>query len=366
MMAAKLADNLFLDEAVVDRMNALSTDESYLIDDVNILTTQALYEFIADDAYASLMEDPQYSDQVNEDFDETIEEQRETHDDEGHPLKYVGIDMTSYVKNPNFYTTALDASVANFPGWTLEGLTYSRPDENGELVEVEQPGSAKMTAAATETNPVVLASLNGYGSNAEYKFYQTVENLPAGVYIIYMQTRTAQKNNADPETGKKGCFNAQNGDGLWDKYIFAQVDDEPMITKPFAIGAYNTNGYPTSIYKVTVKDGQKLTFGAVEQYLSGKASGHDWDAEIGDYVPANYWDTNTWVRDAKLYFYAPLDDFDYATAAQRMKQDIETAIENIENASAKQGGVLYNLAGQQVDENYKGIVIKNGVKVLQK
>ena len=372
VMAAKLADDLWVDEAVVDRLNALSTDATAIINDANIITTQALYEAIADDTYDLLWKEPTYSDQVDADYDETDYVQAETHDDYGHPLKYAGIDMTSYIKNPNFYTTSFDAQVVDFPGWTFEVLPCLIENEEGELVQSDKLGTAKMTAAATETNPVVLASLNGWptaeDSRPEYKFYQTVENLPAGVYIVYMQTRTAQKNNPyyEDESGKKyGCFNAEK-DGVWDKYIFAQVDDEPMITKPFAVGTYNESGFPTSIYKVTVKEGQKLTFGAVEHYLSGYASTHEFNAELGDYVHSKYWATNTWVRDAKLYFYAPLDDFDYAAAAQRMKQDIETAIENVENALAQQDDVLYNLAGQQVDENYKGIVIKNGVKFLQK
>ena len=187
-----------------------------------------------------------------------------------------------------------------------------------------------------------------------------------------MQTRTAPKNNADPDTGEKGFFNAQNDEGVWDKYIIAQVTDAAgnevsKTMSPFWVGGYNDQGFPTGIYWVRVEDGQKLTFGAVEQYLSGKASGHDWNAELGDYVPARYWDTNTWVRNARLYFYAPLDDYDYAAAAQRMQQDIETAIETVEDAPAKQGGVLYNIAGQQVDENYKGIVVtEDGKKYLQK
>jgi len=373
VMAAKLADALWVDEEVVDRLNALSTDATAIINDANIITTQALYESIADDMYDALWEEPQYSDQVNSDYDETDVEQAATHDDYGHPLKYAGIDMTSYIKNPNFYTTGTVQANVDFPGWTFEPLEYSRLDENWEeWVPADEPGKAEMTAAATESNPVVKASLHADYSDAEYKFYQTIDNLPAGIYIVNMQTRTAPKNNANPDTGKKGFFNAQNDEGVWDKYIFAQVTDAAgnevsMTMSPFWVGGYNDQGFPTGIYWIRVEDGQKLTIGAVEQYLSGKASGHDWDAELGDYVPARYWDTNTWVRDAKLYFYAPLDGFDYAAAAQRLKQDIETAIENIENATTEQSVVLYNLAGQQVDANYKGIVVTSeGKKFLQK
>ena len=44
---------------------------------------------------------------------------------------------------------------------------------------------------------------------------------------------------------------------------------------------------------------------------------------------------------------------------------IITAINTIE-ADKAQDGVIYNLAGQKVDKSYKGLVIKNGKKVINK
>ena len=43
-----------------------------------------------------------------------------------------------------------------------------------------------------------------------------------------------------------------------------------------------------------------------------------------------------------------------------------TGIEGISTPTAKSDGRIYNLAGQAVDASYKGIVIKNGKKVLVK
>ena len=44
---------------------------------------------------------------------------------------------------------------------------------------------------------------------------------------------------------------------------------------------------------------------------------------------------------------------------------VTTAINTIE-ADKVQNGVIYNLAGQKVDNSYKGLIIKNGKKMLQK
>ena len=352
-----------VDDQIIDALDALAFDATPDIDAANKHITLALYQAIAAGVDLEPLKEKQYSSAVDEEFDETDPESVATHDADGHKLLLSGIKASGYVRNPNFYTTSTDANTVDFPGWIFEPYTYETTNEEEETVT--NTGSAKMTAAATASNPAVTASLNGYGQSAEYKFYQVIENMPAGEYMVNIQSRTASKNNADGE-GNYGFFNAQNDEGIWDKYIFAQVDDETPIMVPFTVGSYNDQGYATYIPGIKIKDGQKLTIGAVEHYTSGKASGHNWDADLDAYVPADYWDTNTWVRNATLYFTNPLEGYDYAAAAQKLAQDIETAIEAVEATPAAQTDVIYNLAGQQVDENYKGIVIKNGVKVLQK
>ena len=47
-------------------------------------------------------------------------------------------------------------------------------------------------------------------------------------------------------------------------------------------------------------------------------------------------------------------------------QEYMTAIEAVKVAKKNVSDAIYNLAGQRVDANYKGLVIKNGVKVMQK
>ena len=353
--AAELGVKILVDDDVIDALDALASDATPDIEAANKKITLALYQAIADGVDLEPLKDKQYSSAIDEDFDETDPESVATHDADGHKLLLSGIVASGYVRNPNFYTTNTDANTVDFAGWTFEPYTYETTNDEGETVE--NTGSAKMTTAATASNPAVTASLNGYGQGAEYKFYQVIENIPAGEYMVNIQTRTASKNNADAE-GNYGYFNAQNDEtGIWDKYIFAQVDNETPIMVPFSVGAYNTEGYATYISGIKIKDGQKLTIGAVEHYTSGKASGHDWDDELGAYVPANFWDTNTWVRNAVLYFTNPLEGYDYKKAAEALAQDIATEITTVEDVSAKKVGVLYNVAGQQVDANYSGIVI---------
>ena len=58
----------------------------------------------------------------------------------------------------------------------------------------------------------------------------------------------------------------------------------------------------------------------------------------------------------------------YTQMLDVLKASVVTGIETVETTDGTRGNmnVVYNLAGQQVDASYKGIVIKNGKKFLQK
>ncbi|MBQ8714694.1 MAG: hypothetical protein IJ552_05720 [Prevotella sp.] len=57
----------------------------------------------------------------------------------------------------------------------------------------------------------------------------------------------------------------------------------------------------------------------------------------------------------------------YRCKAASINADLPTGIQNVKAADVKSANdAIYNLAGQKVNENYKGIVIKNGKKYIQK
>ena len=366
--AYQTAKKLNVTASIKDEMLGLVIDNDEKIEECNAESKKALYELLAaqpdilagdPDALYTPAEEENADDEEGEE-EKVVEKLKTTAmyedgqkvvegdeyvDKTAEDVASNGIDFTCLVKNPHFYTYATDNTKA-----------LVDDDVVGWKVEQYEGGSLHLRDGifiATESNPVVGTVLNAYASGAEYNFYQVIENAPVGVYDVYFATRTALKNNAD-ENGVIGVFNAKDDEtGVWDKYIYAQVDDEAPIMTPFAAGG-SWVGHPTVIKNVTVKEGQKLTIGVVEHYISGKASDHD-------YVETSAWNTNTFASDARLYFVAPLDGYDYAKAAKEM----ETAIETV-NAPAAKTTATYNLAGQRVNGAYKGIVIQNGKKILVK
>jgi len=220
-----------------------------------------------------------------------------------------GVDFTCLIKNPHFYTYGTDAGASlqdnSIVGWNCTQLEGGSVHFSGD--------------AATEAKPVSDVMINAYGSGAEYKFYQVIEDAPVGVYDVWFGTRTASNTytNGDGESVFEP-YNAMNDEtGIWDKYIFAQVDDEAPVMVPFAIGGWGV--HPTVIKNVTVGKGQKLTIGIVENYTSGKATK---GGEAKD-----FWDTNTFADDARLYFVAPLAGFDYSAGTKVTVSDITDLIQ---------------------------------------
>lgn len=244
-----------------------------------------------------------------------------------------GIEFTSLVKNPHFYTYTTDGNAA------LKDNTVV-----GWMCEQYAGGSVHLAngASATAEKPVITSAINAYANGAEYRFYQVVENVPVGIYDIYFATRTAIKNQDDAE-GVRGVFNAKDDEtGIWDKYIFAEVEGEEPLMTPFAAGS-SWFGHPTVISGVKVGEDKKLTIGVVEHLVSGKASGHD-------YAPTDWWNTNTFAGEARMYFVAPLPGYDYAKATA----DI---IQNVNTDSKARIATIYNVSGTRMSQMQKGVNI---------
>lgn len=345
--AASTATNLGVDGSAG---YSAVTDDRNLVASINAASTVELYKKIAANEDLAPYKEKVYSN-FNQNPDS--EDGDPNYDDNGYPLIITGINFTGLIHNPKFYTYSTNSG-ANLADNTIVGWNCNQLEGGALHFSGEAP---------TEAMPVSNVMLNAYGGGCEYEFYQTIENAPVGVYDVYFQTRTAANTytNADGESIYEP-YNAQNDEtGIWDKYIFAQAGDEDPIMVPFAAGGSFGVTLSTVIPNVTVKEGQTLTIGIVEHYTSGKAT------KNGE--PLDFWDTNTFANDARLFFVAPLEGYDYAKAAA----DLETGIESVgsDNAETAKVAGIYNVNGAKVNVLQKGLNIvkySNGVvrKVLVK
>ena len=253
---------------------------------------------------------------------------------DSYPVAVRGIEVTSFINNPHLYRVN---GVDGVPAWTLV------PGAEDHALTIGY------NVSPDANNRVVDCQTSTYGEG-DYDFSQVLENLPAGVYSFVLGTRTPCIDKM-AEYEKIFYYNAQNDStGVWDKYIYVNNGTDEAVA-PFngKVGL----GYPEVTFAKDIKaiDG-KLTIGAHEHYVSGKAEKHE------DNTPQSFWTGTTYIDNARLFLVAPDPDFDYAAAS--------TGIEGLKDNAAVQAGATFNLAGQQVGRDYKGVVIIGGKKMFRK
>jgi len=317
-----------------DALNAfeLSTDDREAIALVNANTKGALYAKIAAGEDLTPYMTKLY------DKTQAVEEipvgEEDNYDEEGHPVIVKGINLSGYIANAHLYRVQGNDGC---PGWTI---TAGAEDATQNIA---------FSATPSDENPVVDAQINIYG-NADYDFSQEIENLPAGIYTVVLQTRTPKVGPKDVEVDGETqsityYYNAQDEEGTWDKYIYAKGEGEQTVAPYIGAGGLTE----TYLNNVTVKDG-KLTIGAHEHYVSGKAVKHE------DNTPQDFWTGTTYVDYANIYWVAPLEGFDYAAEA--------TDIVTINSAVNTADKAIYSVTGAKVNKLQKGInIVKVGNQV---
>lgn len=205
----------------------------------------------------------------------------------GFKLLTSGLEVTGFVKNPQFYTYATSTENLNpeiTPGW--------------ELTEGSSPAHMWQNFLAEEKCPVKNSVVNAY--RGHYTMRQEVSGLPVGVYDVHMRTRTAVGMNA-----------GLSGDSIPDLYMWVSTAEGDTLRAAYPGGATNYDpskgGFPTIIKGVTVEEGTVLSIGVRENCISGGTLN-------GDGTPQGSWDTNTYADDVRLFLVAPLAGFDYGKA----------------------------------------------------
>lgn len=313
---------------ITDAQNALDDDDD-LAASLAYHSRQTLYKILGETGkIADEMKDTLYSETETDETTAT-----------GYKVLASGVDLTGFVKNPNFYSyiTVDGDSVdsENTPGWDV----------------VEGKVTVTVDGSWNATEDKAVADNRLHGLKMEYKICQTLTGLPVGIYDVLFDTRTFKNANA--------YFNAVNDEtGVPDKYIWAVTSDAPndTIRVMFVGGDIQYDGkwggFPTVIPDITVKEGTELTIGIAEKYVSGKnfclkdESGNWYDAgpEAGD---QGNWDTQTMADDARLFFKAPLEGYDYAKAYADNIDDVKVA----EAVSYE----YYTVDGMKLERPMKGV-----------
>ncbi len=309
---------------VIAAGNAL-TDDQNLVKALKLQLTKALYDRIAsDDTFF-------------------VRDEEEGEDEDGNTYKIH--DLSCYIQNANLYVTEKNVnrqltSAENVPGWTFDKI-------DGLSVEWGWVGYT-----CNDYNPVVNQFLlNGWYGNNDIS--QTVAMLPAGKYIYGVGTQDRGFQDTSDDKIKAldelqhwtvaGNINGEEGkEGEIFSYAWYQLDGKEKEVKPFDIsnqgqwyGLTETKFGPFDIQGGKDNMGQ-ITIGAHPISYQSSAS----------------------VDNFRLYMMGKADGFDYAAAAKKLAEEIQTSI--ADNAAPEGEPInvnYYNAAGVKVAEP-EGVTIK--------
>ena len=99
-------------------------------------------------------------------------------------------------------------------------------------------------------------------------------------------------------------------------------------------------------------------------WVGKDAKGRDvwrWSVELTDDTPTNLLFSN--------HGYPQTANFEFQNGGYYNiygYQGLATGIQQVKTSAVKTTGAIYNLSGQRVSDNYRGIVIRNGKKILMK
>lgn len=276
------------DEALTAEVNDLLTDDPAVKSKLQHAILMAIYEKLADPA------NDMFSPKVDE---VTLEEFVDT------------FDVSVFINNPEIYYTGWDdkapagktkavPSTENVPGWTI---TTGEGWAGG--YDFHYPwGAAAQYVYNERTCPVANGMIASWGFS--YRIEQTIENLPAGTYRLYVGT------------GERG------GNETPTSYIFA---NDQQVVIPVIAGSVEPADNAV-IDNIVVTDG-KLTVG-----LNQDQTDH------------------TFFNCMHLYLVGAAEGFNYAQA-------YTDGIEEVSSNAAVRRTECFDLNGRRVNDAQRGVVI---------
>ena len=286
------------------------------------------------------------------------------------------VDLTSMIVNPSFELDQVDGVVTPIDawgkghryGWTFEGSGNAQSNEYSR-------GNYEVWNA---------------GSN-NFTFYQNLSGMPAGIYEIsclaaYREgsTVTADMVAAYDEAGSEEAW-ANHNTVLFaktsdsnDQTTFVKAIESLKGTEPSFMGvvtAYEVNedtnepyatamticapegeGEDAELYGFTNYPEMAWTHGAPEKVLNKVRV----EVKSGETLQIGLRKTGGASGDWVIF-----DDFHISYLSGDTFKNVATGIEDVTPVEPVKDGIRRNTAGIVVDESYEGIVIVDGVKVMQ-
>lgn len=261
-----------------------------------------------------------------------------------------------------------DFTAPTFSKKTTASVKFSSDNEAVATVNAEgvialgtEEGKAVITAEAAENDKYAAGKATCTIYVWHYVTYKKATAIESGKKYLIVAQRDGNTYYAMPqkETANYGYLNTQMKKGTLDELKIESSYDDNFVFAEFEDGYSIQDCYGRYLYM----DGEHASFQLGTEPVA-------WELEASDNGTFSLTNNGKFIQFGQGTFtsfgaYATKQDNTVLPMLFKMVEGT-TGINNIQTTTAVKNNVMYNIAGQRVNKDYKGLVIMNGKKMMVK
>lgn len=261
-----------------------------------------------------------------------------------------------------------DFTAPTFSKETTAAVKFSSDNEAVATVNAEgvialgtEEGKAVITAEAAENDEYAAGTATCTVYVWHYVTYKKATAIESGKKYLIVAQRDGNTYYAMPqkETANFGYLNTQMKEGTLDELKIESSYDDNFVFAEFEDGYSIQDCYGRYLYM----DNEHASFQLGKEPVA-------WELEASDNGTFSLTNNGKFIQFGQGTFksfgaYAIMQDITVLPMLFKMVEGT-TGINNIQTTTAVKNNVMYNIAGQRVNKDYKGLVIMNGKKMMVK
>lgn len=261
-----------------------------------------------------------------------------------------------------------DFTAPTFSKKTTAAVKFSSDNEAVATVNAEgvialgtEEGKAVITAEAAENDKYAAGKATCTVYVWHYVTYKKATAIESGKKYLIVAQRDGNTYYAMPqkETANYGYLYTQMKEGTLDELKIESSYDDNFVFAEFEDGYSIQDCFGRYLYM----DGEHAAFQLGTEPVA-------WEVEASDNGTFSLTNNGKFIQFGEGTFksfgaYAIMQDITVLPMLFKMVEGA-TGINNIQTTTAVKNNVMYNIAGQRVNKDYKGLVIMNGKKMMVK
>ena len=258
-----------------------------------------------------------------------------------------------------------DFTAPTFSKKTTASVKFSSDNEavnaEGVIALGTEEGKAVITAEAAENDKYAAGKATCTVYVWHYVTYKKATAIESGKKYLIVAQRDGNTYYAMPckESYKYGYLSTVMKEGTLDELKVESSYDDNFVFAEFEDGYSIQDCYGRYLYM----DGEHASFQLGKEPVA-------WELEASDNGTFSLTNNGKFIQFGQGTFksfgaYAIMQDITVLPMLFKMVEGT-TGINNIQTTTAVKNNVMYNIAGQRVNKDYKGLVIMNGKKMMVK